>query len=99
MNQKSDFIQVGITTDNKPVLSGIYKFYETHGIPLDVIFICFMENNWVPSWIDLYKDCKLAGIKHERIIAKLSEAIQDSFGEGWAQQVISKLNLLFTNKE
>lgn len=67
--KKTDFIQIGITTEGKPVMSGIFAFYETHGIPLEIIFMSFIEKELVPSWIDLYKDMRLSGITHDRIIS------------------------------
>lgn len=96
---KSLFKQTGITPTGKPVLAGVFTFYETHGLPLDVIFMCFIEKDWIPDWIDLYQCCKNAGMKHDRILSKLSEAISDSYGKEWESIVISKLDLLFKDKE
>lgn len=97
---KSACIQTGTTTDGKPVMSGIYRFYETYGLPLDIIFDVFVKKDWVPSWIDLYKDCQLAGMSYNRILSKIGEAISDSlFGKEYSDIVISKLDTIFKNKE
>ena len=96
---KSSFYQTGITTDDKPVLGGVYSFFETQGLPLDVIFICFMERGWIPDWIELYKDAHKAGMKHARILSKLEEAIADSFGKHWSDIVISRLDNKFKDNK
>ncbi len=98
-NKNTGLIKVGITTDNKPVISGIYKFYETHGLPLDIIFDIFIRKEWVPDWISLYQDALAAGMQHDRILSKLEEAINDSFGKEWAAVVIFRLDNIFAPKE
>lgn len=93
----SDLIkQVSITTDGKPVISGLFRVYETEGIPLETLFISCQNQGLVPSWIDLYKEMRSAGMKHNRIISKLEEAIVDSFGKEWSDIVISKLESIFS---
>lgn len=84
--------QTGQTVDDKMVLAGTYKFFETHGLPLDVLFICYMERNAVPDWMELYQSARLAGMQHDRILSKLEEAISDSFGKEWSDIVISRLD-------
>lgn len=97
MAKKDLLYQSGITIDNKPVYSGIYSFYETHGIPLDVIFALLNDNGIVPNWTDLYLDAKKAGMSHDRIVSKLEESISDSLGKEWVAQVIPNLNKIFNN--
>lgn len=91
--------QTAITTDNKPVYGGVYKFYETHGLPLDVIFISFIEKGWMPDWIDYYKSSLAGGMQHSRILSKLEEAISDTFGKEFCDVVISKLDNMFKTQE
>ena len=96
---KNNFLkQSGITTDNKPVIIGIYKTFETYGLPLDIIFSIMIKKGWVPDWIALYQDCRSAGIDHERTLARIEEAINDSYGKEWSEVVISRLDDLFKNE-
>lgn len=88
-------IQVGVTSDGKQVYAGVFSFYETHGIPLDIIFNCAIDQNWIPCWISLYKEAFSSGMKHERIISKLNEAILDSYGIEYRDLVINNLNRIF----
>ena len=93
--KKNILYQTGQTADGKVVLGGLYKFFETHGLPLDVLFICCMERNSVPDWIELYRAARVAGMQHDRILSKLEEAILDSYGKEWADIVISRLDKKF----
>lgn len=86
-------------SEDKTIINNVFHFYETHGLPLDVIFICLMERNIVPNWINFYQAAIKAGMKHSRIISKLDEAISDSFGKEISDVVISRLDSIFKNKE
>lgn len=96
MNRKNKSLlkQVAITIDGKIVLAGLYKFYETVGLPLDVILHCFQQKNVIPDWVDFYTSALAAGMEHDRIISKLEEAVSDAYGKQWADEVISRLTLV-----
>lgn len=88
--------QIGTTPEGKKVYKGVYKFYETYGLPLDVIFTTFQRKGWVPDWIDFYIGAIAAGMEHDRIISKLEADISDSYGKEWCDAVILRLNKTFT---
>src|ERR1700723_1546697 len=97
MSKKNNSIITQIGTSNDTVIvGGIWKMYETHGLPLDAIFILCMEKNWIPCWLTLYNDMLASGMKHGRIISKLEESISDSFGKQFCDVVIVRLNNTFT---
>lgn len=85
----------GITTDNKPMYTGVYNFYETHGLPLETLLCGFLDKGFIPDWIDFYENAISGGMAHDRILSKLEEAICDSFGKQFSDVVISKLDELF----
>ena len=85
---KTIIFQSGITSDNKKVISGVYKMFDSHGIPLDIIFSILKDKNMIPNWIHLYKDCRFVGMSHDRILSKIEEAINDSYGKEFGIQVI-----------
>jgi hypothetical protein len=89
-------IQVGETIEGKIVVDGIWKTFETHGLPLDVILTLCLTKKWVPDWIMLYTQMISSGMEHDRILSKLVEAINDSFGKEFCDVVISRLNQIFT---
>lgn len=88
---------VSMTTDGKKVIGGVYSFYETTGLPLDVIFEHLRTKNSVVSWIDFYKDAIKAGMRHTRVLSKLEESICDVWGKAFYDVVEDKLNLIFSS--
>lgn len=86
---------IGETTDGKEVVDGIWKTFETHGLPLDIILTLCIRKNWVPDWITLYKQMKNSGMEHGRILSKLEEAVSDSFGKEFCDVVLSRLEQIF----
>ena len=99
MKKVSYLKKVGVTTDGKPVMAGLFRLAETEGLPLDMIFNWCKDHNIIPSWIDTYQECLSAGMKHERILSKLDEAIVDSFGKDFRDVVISTLDKKFKSQE
>lgn len=91
--------QTGQTPEDKPVYSGVYRFFETNGLPLDVLLGLFKEKDWLPDWVDFYLTARKAGMDHDRILSKLEEAISDSFGKDLSDHVIFTLGNLFKPKE
>jgi len=89
---------VGKTPEDKSVVDGIWKSYETHGLPLDSIFDVCIHKGWIPDWHALYIQMIASGMGHERILSKLEEAINDSFGKEFGDVVISRLDQFFKAK-
>lgn len=58
---------VGQTSDNKLLFAGVFEFYNTNGLPLDVLFDFMIKKGWMPSWIDFYEEALKAGWKHKTI--------------------------------
>jgi hypothetical protein len=81
----------GKTTDGKKVVGGVYRFYETHGLPLNIIFQILLDQGSVPDWLDIYDAALAAGMKHKRILAKLEPDIDDSYGYDFRVAVIERL--------
>ena len=83
---------VGKTTDGKYTISGIFKMFDTLGLPLDVIFQICVEKNMMPSWIHFYNEARAAGWKHKTIISRLSDSINDVYGKEFSDVVITRLH-------
>ena len=86
--------QVGITTDGKAVMKGTFRFAETYGLPLDMIFMLMDERNQIPCWVSFYREATKAGMKHARILSKLSEPMGDIYGPKFTQHVLGMLDRL-----
>jgi hypothetical protein len=85
---------VGRTEDGKDVYGGVYQFFETHGMPLDILFSILHDKNAVPCWMSFHREALAAGMKHERILSKIDEALSDAHGPGFRDAVIKRLQAL-----
>lgn len=85
----------GYTTDGKVVIKGIFRFFETTGLPLDVIIHSLKDRDCIPSWYDYFLEAKAAGIPPERIKSRLEEAILDVYGRKYWEGVKERLEKFF----
>jgi hypothetical protein len=85
---------VGKTKEGQLVVAGVYRYYETTGLPLDVMFDCLRQRGVVPDWLTFYVEAVRAGMKHERILAKLDPALDDAYGSDFRDVVIERLELV-----
>ena len=83
----------GKTVDGKLVIGGIYSFYESYGVPFDIIFQYLKDNQSIPDWQELYFSALKAGINHDRLLSKLSDPIIDVFGLEMEKNVILMLEI------
>ena len=79
------------------MVSGVFRYYETIGLPLDVLFDCLRQKGAVPDWLCFYFEAIKAGMQHDRILAKLEPALSDAFGGEFRDRVIEVLEM--TNKD
>jgi hypothetical protein len=94
MVTKSLIRQVGITTEGKPVVAQVYREYETSGVPLEVLLSILNDRGMVVCWISLYREARLGGMKHSRILSMLDTAVSDSYGGLVRDEVLRVLRLL-----
>ena len=82
---------VGKTVEDQLVLSGLYRYFETTGLPLSDIFEEIKNKNMVPSWNHLYEEMVKAGMNHDRIISRLSLDIFDVYGREYRDLIIGSI--------
>lgn len=85
--------QVGIDSNNNQVLAGVFQFYDSHGLPLDIVFSLLKDQGYSISYYDFVKDAAIAGWKNETIILRLREAIIDVYGKEYWLEVEKKLKI------
>jgi len=66
---------VGKTPENRLVVSGVFKLFETTGLPLEIIVDELWEKGYVPSWEDFYKEAEAAGVGHRSIMIRIQEGV------------------------
>lgn len=84
--------EVGHTRNGQIVVAGVYAFYETHGLPLDVIIENLQARNSLVDWKDFWISATTAGVKPRRLSMMIEMACSDVLGAEYAQAVMQKLN-------
>lgn len=87
---------VGTTVDGRSVVAGVYRVVETHGTPLEDVLDRIRSFGHLPCWLSYYREAIAAGMKHDRILARLDPAIVDSFGVEMRDHVIATLERIHT---
>lgn len=82
----------GETTDGKTVVCGVFRLFETEGLPLDVIFEALKDHNSIPDWERFVQEAEMAGMKRARVLSKLDSAIVDSYGPEMRDVVLRRLS-------
>jgi len=68
----------GFTSERKPVVTGVFRLYDTIGLPLNIILDQIILNGWVVDWEVFYNDAMKAGWKKTTFRNRVSEALQDA---------------------
>ena len=84
---KQLFSIVGRTLENDPVVAGIFRFKESYGMPLVVIFDNLQNRSMVPSWFHLLEEAKKAGVNQEKFMTELEYSIIDIYGMDYWKKV------------
>lgn len=71
---------VGKTRDGRLVVQGVFAFFETYGLPLDIILDRLRSNNIVPDWAHMYDSMVGAGWHPERTLRRLQQIVGDVYG-------------------
>lgn len=82
---------IGRTKDNKNVVAGVYKFYESVGLPLADIFAFLKSKQCIPSWLHFCQEAINAGMNINRIINKLEEPLVDIYGGAFTKIVLNTI--------
>lgn len=91
MSKKNPIIcPAGETEDGKIAYKGVYRFYETTGVPLDILFDCIARKNAVVSWYHFYTEASAAGMEYSRILSKIEEAVCDVWGNEYMTEIKTK---------
>ncbi len=82
---------VGITTDNRLVVAGLFKLYDEKGLPFDVIFEALLTQNIQPCWLSLYVEAENAGWKPSKIASTIEAGLRDAGHHAMATRVAATL--------
>lgn len=91
--KKNNPQQVGVTPENVRVIDGVFRWFDTNGTPLDIIFDMCREKNLMPSWTHFYSDARKQGWSHETIINRLRDNISDVWGKEFSDNVLERVEI------
>jgi len=83
--------QVGVTEESVRVMDGVFKMYDTQGMPLPILLMGMKQNNMIPSPIHFYEDAMDAGWNIKTVFDRLGEAYCDVFNEKFWNKVELRL--------
>ena len=87
--QRRMLIQTGVDPDGRRVFSGVYAFFETHGLPLDLVLAWLWDHDEaVADWDELLRSMVTAGRPYERACETITAAIYDACYPTQARDVI-----------
>lgn len=92
MKTKSELSFAGKTESGQIVIKGIYRCFETTGLPLDNIVSWIKENDFVPGWHDYFLEATNAGISPERTRSRMEEVIIDVYGKKYWDEIDHRLS-------
>lgn len=83
----------GKTQDNKLVVSGVFLFYDSIGMPLSDILNYMKDNNQVCDWENFIMCAKKQGWKKSTLQSRVKESIQDIYNN-WNEFSIGFIKLV-----
>ena len=84
----------GKTVDDKPVVSGMYLYSQSHGLPLDVILSWLHGRDQVMDWVDYMRSALDHGEKIDGLVARIEAAVSDVYGREYLNGFKSRLDSL-----
>ncbi len=96
--KKNNPKQVAVTPEKVMVIDGVFKLFDTLGVPLDAVFDLCKEKNMMPSWTHFYDDAIKQGWSQETIMNRLSINVSDVYGKEFCDEVIKRLELYVASK-
>ena len=84
--------QSGITTDNHPVLAGVFPLVGTHGVPLKLVLDFFKTRDLIVDWPDYIQGALKDGHKLRTLRGRILAAVGDVYGRKYAQAVNEKFD-------
>lgn len=79
--------------DQRTVVAGVFRFYETHGLALDAIIVALEQRGCVVDWLDFWDASRAAGVKPARLLMMIETAAADALGAADAHAILRRLRL------
>ena len=89
--------QVGVTTDEKPVIYGldVYKYVSSQGIDLDTMLSVLDKRGALVDWVGFAKAATVEGWLIDTILRKVGYAVTEVHGARYWAEVEQRIKLWF----
>ncbi len=74
-------------------MSGLFKLYDTHGLPLAVLLDTLHSQGYVVAYGEFVKEGLKSGWKEKTILSRLEEAVVEVHGRVYWDEVHKRLKL------
>jgi hypothetical protein len=95
---KLGFDIIAVLEDGTTVVSGVFRVFDSCGLPLDIVFDLCRNNNIMPSWTHFYDDAIKQGWVDKTIFNRLEGNISDVYGKPFWLGVKLRLELYIESK-
>ena len=85
---------LGQTKDGQIVYGGVFKFYDTIGVPLSVMLASLQDRGMIPCLLSFARDAMEAGWKKQTVLSRLEEAVIDTYGRDHWAEVKTRLDVV-----
>lgn len=92
MSRKRLLTQVGLLENGTPVMAGVFRLLDTHGLPLSIVLESMLRLEAQPCWGSFVEEATKAGWKRQTTMLRLEEAICDTYGRAYWLVVEERLN-------
>jgi len=89
----------GNTVDGKRVVGNVFRYVESRGIPLDIVFHKLYQHDLIIDWIDFYEDSQKAGWLIKTTLNKIEEGLIDAMGKEYTHEVLKRLRYYIMKQE
>jgi len=71
---------VGQTEDGLLVVRGVFRLFDTYGVPLDITIDRLRQEGLMPDWLWLFDQMVQSGWHRERSYRRLLQVVGDVYG-------------------
>lgn len=81
---------LGKTDTGAPVIGGVFKLYDTYGLPLWAVLDQCAVRGLVIGWQAFYRDARAAGWKHKTIMTRVRADLTDGGNVAMRDEVLQR---------
>jgi hypothetical protein len=92
--------QTGVTEDGRRVMGGVFEFYSTRGVSLDILLAGMVARGFEIDWLDLFDRAVNEGkIKPPKALVNIESAMREScaFQPERVDEILGRLKSLRPN--